>query len=265
MRRRTTLAVLALLAGPLPAWAGAWPEPPGGWLDINTLSYYQVAVQGYNQFGKPAGRGTYSQIELSPYVEYGLTDRLTLGLQPRLQEVTQSGLPGTMSSSGLVQANIFARYELYHDGADVVSAQGQIGIPGSATRDEPELAQPEAEYEARVLYGRNLSLPSHLPGFVDAEAGYRFEEDGASNQIRGDLTLGLTPAPHWQILAQSFNTFSTGGAKPDQSDYNLYRVEASAVRDVGQNAAVQFGLWHDAGGHNISLGNAGILALWLRF
>jgi hypothetical protein len=254
-----------MLALPGIASAGAWPEAAGHWLDINTFSYYQVAVQGYNQFGKPTGTGTYRQSEFAPYIEYGLTDRVTLGFQPRLQIITQSGLPGTGHSFGLVQANLFARYEVFSDGLNIFSVQAQAGIPGAANNRNPELPMPNAEYEARLLYGRSLALGPSLPGFINAEAGYRLEGDGAADQFRGDLTLGLNPVAHWQVLAQSFNTVALGTPKPGESGYDLYRVECSVVRDISPHAAVQLGAWHDAGGRNIALGNAGILALWLRF
>ncbi len=257
--------VFALFALPQFAMAGAWPEAPGQWLDINTLSYYQVSVNGYNEQGRPTGNGTYSQVEFSPYVEYGLTDRWTIGVQPRLQEVTQSGLPGTASSYGLVQANLFARYQLYRDDQNVVSVQGQFGAPGVANNRNPLLVQPNAEYEARLLYGRNLAIAASLPAFIDAEAAYRVEANGVADQFRGDVTVGLKPSPNWLILAQSFNTVSVGSAVPGETNYNLYRVELSVVRDISEHASLQLGAWHDVAGHNIALGDAGVLALWLRF
>lgn len=264
MVRIICLAIWVVL---LPGWAlaGAWPQASGQWLMINTLSYYQVAVQGYNQFGKQTGTGIYRQTEFAPYIEYGLTPRVTLGLQPRLQSLSQSGLPNTGHAFGLVQANLFARYEAFRDDLNVISIQGQVGIPGKATPTPPELAQPGAEYEARLLYGRSLTLPGSLPAFIDVEPAFRFEEDGAANQFRGDVTFGIKPDPDWLILLQSFNTVSSGHAASNGSDYDLYRVELSVVRNLTTATAVQFGVWHDAGGRNIALGNAGLLALWLRF
>jgi hypothetical protein len=265
MKARFALALMSGLATPAAALAGAWPEPQGQTLVINTLSYYQVAVQGYNQFGKPTGKGVYRQTEFAPYIEYGLTPTLTLGFQPRVQAISQSGLPNTGHSFGLVQANVLLRDTLYEDDTNVISLQGQIGVPGNATSGPPQLAQSNAEYEARLLYGHNLTLPGGLAGFIDIEPAYRFEENGSANQFRGDVTLGVKPDSDWLLLAQSFNTISNGHAQPGEADYNLYRLEVSAVRNLNQTVAVQFGAWHDAGGKNISLGNAGVVALWLRF
>lgn len=255
---------LALLAWPATARAGAWTEPAGSWLVINSLSYYQVAVSGYDAFGRPAGTGTYKQVELAPYTEYGLNDRVTIGMQPRLQYVSQSGLPGTKDSFGLVQLNLFVRYLVWQGGPNVVSVQGTVGIPGVATADEPLLAQPNAEYEARLLYGRGFDLPNGWHGFANAEAAYRIEENGWADQLHGDITLGLNVTPTWMLLAQSFNTVSVGNSAPGQSDYDLYRVQFTAVHNFTPRVGVQFGFWHDAGGRRIALGNAGIVALWLR-
>lgn len=261
---RTSLTLL-LLALPQAALAGAWPQEAGHGQLINSFSYYEVNVDGYNGLGKPSGRGTYTQLEIAPYLEYGLTDRWTIGGQPRVQEVTQTGLPFTGHSFGLVQFNIFARYTLYNDDYNAVSVQGQAGIPGAATSHDPILAEPNAEYEGRALYGRGLVFPNGWTGFIDTEAGYRFETNGNANQIRADFTFGVTPVPKWNVFAQSFNTFSTSGAQPGAIGYNLYRVEISVVHTLTPSTAIQFGVWDDVGGHNISRGDAGIVALWFQF
>ncbi|GAB0114130.1 hypothetical protein [Acidisoma sp. C75] len=247
------------------AEAGAWNEPTGHWLDINALSYYAVNTNGYNQLGQPAGSGLYQQLEFAPYIEYGLADRWTIGLQPRVQEIQQSNLPGTARAFGLVQLNLFARYQLYRDDWNAVAVQEQVDISGVQTGMQPQLAQPNDEYETRLLYGRNLALPHGWSGFIDLEAAYRFETEGWANQLRLDATAGLRPLPDWTLLVQSFNTVGVSTPNPGQPDYNLYRMEISLVHDLTPHVAVQFGAWHDLGGRDISLGNAGVLALWLRF
>jgi protein XagA len=263
--RLTVLAVFLPLLTPAAAYAGAWAQPQGEGQVINTFSYYEVNVQGFNALGKPSGHGEYTQLEYSPYVEYGLTNRWTVGFQPRLQYVTQSGLPGTGHTLGLVQMNLFARYEVYRDDSNALSMQGQVGIPGAATGINPELAQPNAEYEGRVLYGHDFRLPNGWPAFLDVEAGYRLETDGNANQVRGDGTLGVYPSSRWTILVQSFNTVSVSPALPGDFDYNLNRVEISAVYSLTKRTAIQFGAWRDVAGKNISLGDAGIVALWYQF
>lgn len=263
--RRAVLSSLALVALPVAAHAGAWPEQAGHWLMIDSLSYYQVGVSGYDTFGRPAGTGTYKQTEFSPYIEYGLNNLWTIGMQPRVQYVTQSGLPGTKSTFGLVQWNLFLRRVLYRDDWNVLSAQGQVGIPGAANGNEPLLAQPNAEYEARLLYGRSFTLPNGWRGFTDLEAGYRVETHGWADQVRADGTIGLNLTPNWLVMAQSFNTVSVGRAAPGGSDYDLYRVELSAVRALTPHVSLQFGAWHDVAGRRIALGNAGIVAIWLRY
>jgi protein XagA len=272
MRRRAAAILWAICLGcclllgvQRKAQAGAWNEPQGSWLDINTLSYYSVPVRGYNQLGQPAGNGTYKQIELSPYIEYGLTPDWTLGVQPRLQEVIQSGLPYTASAFGLVQFNSFARYQIYRGDHDAFSVQGQIDIGGVQTGLVPQVAETNTEYELRLLYGHGFELKDGWTGFINVEGAYRFETQGWADQVRADVTLGLRPRQDWMLLLQSFNTIAATAASPGQPQYNLFRVEASVVHDLNDHVAIQFGAWHDAGGYHIALGNAGIVALWLRF
>lgn len=259
-----TLAAIPA-ATPIAAHAGAWPQDAGHLLVINTFSYYQVGVSGYDAFGRPAGKGTYRQTEYAPYIEYGLNDRWTLGTQPRVQQVSQSGLPGTKNTFGLVQWNLFARYAFYRDDWNVISIQGTVGLPGTANGNEPLLAQPNAEYEARLLYGRGFVLPNGWHGFTDLETAYRVESNGWADQFRGDATIGLNITPSWMVMAQSLNTVSVGHAVPGESDYDLYRVELSVVHSITDHISLQLGAWHDAGGRQIALGNAGVAAIWLRY
>lgn len=259
------LVVAFALGGPLPAWAGAWNEGEGHWLDVNTLSYYAVTTDGYNQLGQKSGSGRYQQIEINPYIEYGLTDKWTIGIQPRVQEIQQSNLPGTARAFGLVQFNTFVRFQLYRDNWNAWALQEQVDFSGVQTGTEPQLVQPNTEYETRLLYGRNFDLPGNWNGFADLEAAYRFETQGWANQIRLDIAVGVHPRPGWMILAQSLNTIGVTTPAPGQPDYNLYRVELSVVHELTPHIAVQIGAWHDAGGRDISLGNAGIVALWFRF
>lgn len=247
------------------ARAGAWPELAGHWLAIETFSDYRAAVQGYNQFGQPTGTGRYTQYEFAPYIEYGLSPRWTIGFEPRSQVVVQSGLPGTRGATGLVQINLWARYEVFRDAWNVVSVQGQVGFPGVQTPQPPALAQPGAEYEARALFGHAFRLADGWTGYTDLETGYRIEVDGWADQIRADGTLGIRPVQRWMFLAQTFNTLSVGQAAPGGSDYNLYRVALSVVHKVTPHIALQLGVWRDIGGRNIALGNAGFAAIWLRF
>jgi hypothetical protein len=246
------------------AWAGAWPQEPGQWQAIEQFTYYQAAVQGTGPHGEPVGIGTYHQMEFAPYVEYGLTDRWTLGTQPRLQSVWTESAGATKWSDGLAQLNVFARYTVYHGDYDVVAVQGQVGVPGAATSADPQVAYPNTEYELRGLYGHGFSLGSWT-GFTDAEVAGRLRMGADADEVRLDLTAGVRPVPDWMLLVQSFSTIGLRDNGPGGADYSITKLYASLVYDITPRVSVQVGGYRELAGRNVSLGNAGLLALWLKF
>lgn len=249
------------------AEAGAYPRDPGTWLVISQFDYAVSDTKGYDPQGHQTGRGTYTQIEFSPYIEYGLTPDWTLGLQPRTQLASLKNDAGGQggTSAGLAQVNLFARYTVYRWDFDVLAVQAQYGVPGFAGRNNPQVASPWAEYEARLLYGHDFTLSDDLGGFVDAEIAYRLNAGHSADQIRTDLTLGLRPSPEWLVLAQAFLTFGLRNNVGNGNDYDQYRLQLSVVRQLTDDIWLQVGGWHDVGGRNVARSNAGIVALWFRF
>lgn len=265
MRRLVALVATALLIPPATALAGAWPQPAGGWQAIEQFTYYQTKTEGYDSEGRPAGYGTYRQLEFSPYVEYGATDRLTLGMQPRLQTVWNSTSAGTATSWGLAEFNLFARWTLAQYTNDVFSVQGTAGLPGGATSADPEVAYRNAEYEARLLWGHALEFGGGMSAFTDLEAGYRARMGPDADEVHLDVTAGFRPVARWLLLAQSFTTLGMRNSAPTGANYSITKLQISGVYSLTQHVAVQAGFYSELAGRNVSLGNAGLVALWLNF
>ncbi len=258
------IAGVALLA-PATAFAGAWPQPVGHWQAIEQFTYYQTQTQGYAAQGRPAGTGTYRQIELATYIEYGATGRLTLGIQPRLQTVWNSNGAGTTTSSGLAEFNLFARWTLARYANDVFAVQGTVGLPGAASAANPAVAYRNAEYEARMLWGHSLDLGGGMSAFTDLEAGYRARMGPDANEVHLDATAGFRPVQRWLVMAQSFTTLGLRDNTPTGANYSITKLQISAVYSLTQHVAVQAGFYSELAGRNVSLGNAGLVALWLNF
>ena len=61
------------------ATAGAWVEKKGEWLSISRFDYYNSGAF-WDKKGNVHSAPTYYQDRLSEYGEYGLTDKITVGL-----------------------------------------------------------------------------------------------------------------------------------------------------------------------------------------
>jgi hypothetical protein len=270
MRTLPVIAGLAVAAacGSAPAWAGAWPQDVGRWLLVNQFTYTDSPASGYNSQGRPDGHGSLQQFEFSPYIEYGVTEDWTLGLQPRLQYANlsvPSGQKGGGSDTGLAEVNLFSRYTLYKWDFDVLAVQAMLGAPGSAGGGQPMVAMPWPEYEMRLLYGHAFDVTDGVSGFFDTEIAYRLEGGHNADQIHSDTTLGLRPYPDWLVMLQFNATYSLHNNTGTGGDYDQYRLQAAIGKQIADETWLVLGAFHDLGGHNVALGTGATLAIWSRF
>jgi len=264
------IACLALGAGLLisgEALAGAWPQSEGRWLLVTQGSYSETNATGYDQQGRKAGSGRYSQFEFSPYIEYGVTEEVTIGLQPRTEFVDLSYNTGRarQQGSGVSQVNLFARYAVYRWDFDVLSVQGQIGLPGTAGGNQPQIAMPWTEYEARVLWGHSFELTGQTKGFLDTQFGYRLNGGHSADQLRLDLTLGVFPDPDWLLLAQMFATRSLRNQSGTGGDYDQVRVQLAVANQIWDDVWLELAVFEDIDGRKLGRARGLLSALWFHF
>ncbi len=253
--------------GAAPAAAGAWTEEEGRWLLITSATYSQTTTGGYDQHGRPAGSGSYRTFEFSPYIEYGVTDDLTVGLQPRIDYVNLSYNTGRarQTNAGLAEVNLFARYTLYRWDFDVVSVQGMFGLPGTAGNNQPLVANPWAEYEARALWGHAFDLTDDIHGFTDVELAYRLSGGHSADQIHLDVSVGILPDPDWLILAQVFATKSVRNQTGNGGDYDQVRVQLGVANQIEDDVWLQLGVFRDVAGRKLAKATGGLVSLLFRF
>lgn len=252
-------ALLLLSSGPA---FGAWTQPKGEGLAILTFGHYE-AEETFDRTGERHEMARFAKQELRAYMVYGLTDRLTLGVEPTLRRVRTAYAP---PKSGWAEGDLFARYRLWQAGEAVLSAQGLVKIPSSDERlTEPGRETRDIDAEGRVLFGSNLALLG-LPAFGVAEVAYRRRFGAAADEMRADFTLGLRPWHRWMLLAQSFNIVSMRNPDtPDAPDFDQYKAQGSVVYELTPRIGLQIGAFTEYAGRNVGAGRSAFLALWLRF
>lgn len=267
--RRLGSALLALFlgAGLLPPGQAdaAWTQRRGTFLVIPSLFHY-VADRQLDAAGHASRRPPYIKDELRLYSVYGLTDSLTLGVDGAARRV-QDALPGeTQEPANWSETSLFVRYRVAAWANSVVSVQPLVYLPRSkGSTGDLGRETDTAQAEFRVLYGTNYHL-FQRDGFAITELGFRRRFGPAADQMRFDSTVGVRVWPRVLFLLQSFNTKSLRA--PDASglpNYDLYKAQVSAVRDLTPHVAVQFGAFTEYAGRNTGAGRAGFVALWLRF
>ncbi len=266
MTTATALAGLLFLLGATPrAQAGAWPQPEGGGQVVFNALPFQTRLQGYNRYGQPAGTGTDQRVETSIYWEHGLTDRFTVGMQPRLQAIWMHDQSGSSRNLGLAEEKTFARYTLLRGDWDVLSVQGQASIPGLAQNRTPRLAEPNASYEARILYGHAFNLPAGMSGFIDLQAAYNYRPGPPADEMTYKVTGGIRVAPGWLVMGQSVSTIGMRNARGTGPDYSIHRALLSLVVDLAPQWQVEVGYIKELGGRHVALGQGVLGALWYRY
>lgn len=210
-----TAALLILL--PATAPAGAWLQKPGGWY-LKVLSSYLYTEEEYNGAGEltaigsaapGVSNGSFEDIALTAYIEYGVTDKVTFvgSLPYKYLTSTWTEVNGTAqvqrdivaSSGGMTDLRAGARYPLKRDGFPI-SVQGIVKLPlgYDPTPDieqVPPLGSGQVDVAVALLAGASL-WP--FPGYVSGFGGYRFR-GGLADEVFFNLETG---AGVWRLFGK---------------------------------------------------------------
>lgn len=194
--RYTLIAALLLLPGIHPLRAGGWVQELGvlyakltyGSSSANTV-YRFDGNEKYPTDNPPYTVRDYPLAERSLffYGEYGLTPDLTLVGSTALKRVIVTSPVERKEVQGLGDVMIGARYRLLQEGAHVVSASLNVGIPTGYSRDlAPPLGSGNLNIELAGNYGLSL-WP--LPGYATGTLGYRLRTDIFLSKIHDETRV----------------------------------------------------------------------------
>lgn len=271
-RRRAglTLAFAILLpwAGMTGAEAGAWNEEAGHGVVI--LDYtFSGGSKYFNGEGKLSRAAAYRKQEVIGYVEYGLTDWLTLIVKPSLAVIAASTSVApdgtTKHYAGLGTSEAGAQLHVLSFGPAVFALQGSFRLPGTTSQDNPAaIGNTSSDLDVRGLAGLAFGL-GPWPSFLDAQAGYRLRSSGAPAEWHADLTLGARVRPAVLILLQSFNVVCDGPGTAWFPSSSWSKLAGSVVYDVTDRWSVELGVFQTMFGVG-ALRERGLRgALWYRF
>jgi hypothetical protein len=229
---RTLTAGLMLVLAAAEASAGAWPRPKGE-------TFVSVATRQSTGARTLIAAVQDIRSYTSIYVEHGVTDRLTVGL-----DAGQGRGPDERVDTALV----FARLPVWSPGEHRVAADLGLGlledgIDGTQTRIRPGLA-----------WGRGFES-RWGGGWLGMEASYEYRVSSGDSVVKADFTAGLKPNDRWMGILQLQT-----GAYPDSEP--IARLAPSVVRRLGARSHVQIGGIAPLAGDNAY---GATLALWFTF
>ncbi len=249
--------------------AAAWTLEKGHGQIINNFTYYESSKYT-DANGHSSAQPSYNKYEYNPYIEYGLTDTVTLGLSPSLQYVTQQIGINDEENANLADTEFFIRKRLFSDGRNIISIQPMVKLPGAYNSgDLPQLGQNQMDYELRLLYGRNFGIQGRH--YLNTEIAYRVRTETPGDEIRLASTLGYRVNERWQILGETQGTFAVDGAGGGSTllsnsfDYDLVKLQLSTLYWFNPKWALQFGGYQSVYARNTGEGGGALLGLWYRF
>jgi hypothetical protein len=255
--------VVVSIAG-LEAQAGAFMMPEGQGQMIAGVGYIE-ATRTFTRFDKAVRTPAFREIEASAYVEYGLTDWLTLVAAPTVARM-HGGEPGE-TYTGSDESAIGARLPLYRDDVRIVSVQAlaEPALPGAGGAAAVNaLGGPNAwAADFRAQYGQAFPVLGG-EGFVDIEPSVRLRGGGWPTETHLDVTLGLRPKPRLMILLQDFTQSAPSGG-PRAPATLFTKVALSLVYDLAPAWSVQAGGLMVPTGRNAGREIGPLAALWHRF
>jgi len=254
--------------------ASAWNEEKGHGQIIVTSSFLNTS-RSFDSNGDshlfPDG-GSFRQYAVYTYFEYGLTNRFNFVANVALPFLGYSNTFGSQSSAGFGDVEVGLRYRLNsRESRWATSLQLVTKFPAYPAARNPAPGNHQEDVEIRFLAGRGSKWAGH-DVFWDAEGAYRYRSGDPADQLRGDLTGGIHISQRWMAMLQLFSIRSLRNGAPltttnpnAQSDFDLYKGQASLVLTVTSKTRLQAGWTNAFAGRNTGRDHSIIFAVWRNF
>jgi protein XagA len=245
--------------------AGALLLPEGEGQAIVTTTFAD-ANMAFDYAGRPIRTPPYRKFEILNYVEYGLTDGLTVVAEAGLTDFRSSypfhpGAPASVSHyEGLGVAALGARVPL----GELMGAYASLEASArAAPRDAWAYLdlKNRGQADIRLQLFKTTEIGGY-PAFFEAQTGFR-TSGPLGDEVRADLTFGLRPRADVLVLAQSFSAASP--RTPAGAVAVAQKFEISGVYDIDHRFSLQLGLVGAPVGWNGPAERGAVSALWWRF
>lgn len=260
---RTTFLLVGLTLTPADrALAGAWTLHRGAAQVLAGVTVSR-ATQRFDRAGVPDGKIVFNKLLIQDWMEYGVTDALTLFAVPELviaqSDETGAGVEQFRTSSVEAGARVLLSKRI-----GMLSLQASIKSAGAFDMSTSAGGEAGRQIELRLLYGRNFRL-LRRDGYIDVEVAERWIKRPRPNEMAFDVSAGLWISPKYLLLFRSFNTIAGGGAKMPYEYYRQHKVEIGLVRRLTQRWSLQTGTFFSPAGQNIVQEQGAVMQLWYRY
>jgi len=274
-------------------WAGAWTLPKGEGLIISGTSINQASL-AYDSNSELTTPVDFDKIDSTFYLEYGLTDKITLVGNTALQDVSYTSSQGPQQYSGFATSKLGLRYGITSRSPWVFAVQPSLVIPaGGEAVPDGDLGFGGFGAEMRAVAGRPLNFGGRS-GFLNAEAAYDIRSGGAPRQVTADLTIGVNLSGKTQLIGQGFYRHTNDSLfegdvvlaneslklqasivfelpklilKKKKGDYDEAAASEKTIRQNNpeRRTSLQLGVFQTVAGRNIVREQGVMMTLWNTF
>ena len=246
------------------AHASAWSRDDGELMLISRADYFRSDLGNISVGGEEVD-GSFERIEANTYVEYGLTNRLTIGGKALYGTSWLTRGSSVETTSGFTEFESFAQYQVSRNERHAAAVKLTGAIP---TRLEsgarPSTQSNGADVEISALYGRSITFKP-VKTFASAEIGYRRRFSDAADQLRLLTTIGVETGRRWTVLLDMFSVKSLGNQRLDGADFDVVKIQPSIVWRASRRFSFQAGVTEEVAGRNLALGTTYFIGMRTQF
>ncbi len=264
IRRIFCLALAVSGTSHATAHASPWSRPDGEILLISRADYFKSDL-GVVNIGGELVDGRFERVETNNYVEFGLTEKITIGSKLFYGTSWLTRGADVETDTGFGEIEFFAQRQVFRNGRHAGAIKIAGAVPSDASSGaRPGLQSDGAGIEISALYGRTI-ITRPFKIFATAELGYRKRFSDAADQVRLLTTVGIEPSKRWLILLDTFSVKSAENERPGGVDYDVVKFQPAIVWRASKRWSVQAGVSEEVAGRNLALGRTYFLGLWTRF
>ncbi len=203
-------------------FAGAWTAKKGEMYNKFALNYY-YADENYNangDRGKFPLNGKFRDYNFQYYMEYGITDDLTIISSMYYKYLKKEDDSILIKTWGISDVDLGLKSKLLDTKFGVLSAQGLIKIPALYDKNDPvPLGNGQYDFEFKFLYG--VSFMPRFPGYFNTELGYRYRTQDPSDEWRYLVEFGM------DLSKKVYARVKLDGIKSANNGKNAFTIEGN--------------------------------------
>lgn len=260
--------IVAIFAGS--CFAGAWTLQKGILYDRLALNYYYADTEFDDDGNRKdfTADGEFKDINLSNYIEFGLTDEITLINSVYYKNIKKEDDFTKTKTYGIGDIDLGVRYKIAEGSWGIFSTQALLKIPAAYDKDDDlPLGNGQYDMELRLLYGR--SLYPYVPGYCNFEIGYRWRFEDPSDEVRYLIEFGMdfTNDVYGRIKLDGIYSmdngehFDTGGNPTTANNFDLGKLDIALGLKISKRFGVELGYTPEIYGQDTASGATYTFAL----